>query len=347
VVDLEIAQLAGIGSGDPLPVVRADWFISTATRPPLYNIMLQLPHSAVDLEKLLKVNVNDNFQRDQLTRAGFAASGVSGQNRMLERHEAAYGAYWKSYDFLPGNAKSNLLQFPLGPEFEGNKFEEVAFSHDGGEIIFHLPNRMQGYFLINAKDRRIDEGPVNVVSDSLKTSGTPAIVTGLSCMACHKHGMIGFKDQVRDGAGVFDAAKLKVRQLYPEPPVMDGLVKEDSELFMRALDKAVGPFLKVGADKDRTIADLTNDEPIGAVARLYRLVDLDLQSVACELDIDNPELLRGMIAGNRRLQEIGLASLSRDGGKIKRADWEKARLRSTYQMAAQEIGKGTPVTRLH
>ncbi len=127
---------------------------------------------------------------------------------------------------------------------------------------------------------------------------------------------------------------------------MDERVKEDEELFMKALEKATAPFLKTGTDASKSIRDLTADEPVAAVARLYRLVDLDLAAVACELDVENPETLKGMIMGNRRLQEIGLGALAKDGGKIKRHDWEKARLRSTYQLAAQEIGKGTPVTRI-
>ena len=68
------------------------------------------------------------------------SSGVSGQNRMVERHDAQFGAYWKSYDFKPNNTKSDLAQFPLGPVFKDHPFEKLAFEHDGGELIFNLPN---------------------------------------------------------------------------------------------------------------------------------------------------------------------------------------------------------------
>ena len=113
---------------------------------------------------------------DKLVRGGFQQSGVSGQNRLVERHDAEFGAYyWKSYDFKPRRARANLTRFPLGPEFPGNPYPRQAFRHDGGEMIFGLPNGMQGYFLSDGKGRRIDEGPTDVVSDALKTSGTPAI----------------------------------------------------------------------------------------------------------------------------------------------------------------------------
>jgi serine/threonine-protein kinase len=145
-------------SGTLLPFVRADWFIATATRPPLYHDLVQIPRHARTLEHRLGVNVVENFERDRLARAGFAKSGVSGQNRLIERHEASYGAYWKSYDGKKDNPRFQLPVFPLGPAFRNHPFPDQAFEHDGGEIIFNLPNGLQGYMLVNAKDERIDVG---------------------------------------------------------------------------------------------------------------------------------------------------------------------------------------------
>ncbi len=345
-VDAEIGQLAGLGAADPLPVVRADWFVATATRPPLYHALLAIPQTAGELEARLNVDVADNLRRDRAARAGFAASGVSGQNRLLERHAGAFGAYWKSYDFLPNKPRANLLTAPLGPQFAGHPHPDAAFDHDGGEIVFALPNRLYGYMLVDGKDNRIDSGPIAVVSDSLKTAGTPDIVTGLSCIACHKHGMIGFKDQVRDGNAVFGAARQKVERLYPPAAELAAKVREDEAAFMAALEKTVGPFLRAGDDATADLRTLTADEPVAAVARAYRWVDLDLASAAYELGFDSPAELKAMVAGSRRLREIGLAPLTLDGGRVKRHDWEKARVRSVYQMAAQELGRGTPVTSL-
>ena len=124
------------------------------------------------------MDVAADFLGDQLARAGFAGSGVSSQNRLVERHPALYGAYWKSYDFSKNDGTANLFRFPLGPVFAGNPFPDQAFEHAGGEIIFNLPNGLQGYLLVDAKGKRIDAGPIEVVSDALKTSGTAAIVTG-------------------------------------------------------------------------------------------------------------------------------------------------------------------------
>lgn len=177
----------------------------------------------------------------------------------------------------------------------------------------------------------------------MKTAGTAEIVNGLSCMACHKHGMIKFTDTVREGNAVFGAARQKVALLYPPQKDLDEKVKEDAEEFMQAMSKAVGPFLKVNENKDAAIDGLTSDEPVAAVARTYRLADIDLAAAAYELDVASPAELKVIIAANKRLQSLGLGVLTAPRGRLKREDWEKAKVRSLYQIVAAELGKGTPV----
>jgi hypothetical protein len=334
----EVSQLAGTD----LPAVRADWFIATATRPPLYHTLLRLPRTATELERQLRVNVVDNFGRDQLARAAFATSGVSGQNRLIERHESAFGAYWKSYDFKSNDGPGNLFRFPLGPRFAGNDFAEQAFTHDGGEIIFNLPNGLQGYLLVNGKDERIDEGPIEVVSDGLKTSGTAKIVNGLSCLACHARGMKGeFKDTVRDGSALAGPARDKLRRLYLKPEDMQKLVQEDEDRFLAALDRATAKFLKVGPDRDKEIKDLP--EPVGPLARLYILREVGLEEAATELGLADPKVLQVAIQVNEALRRLGLGPLA-NGGTIKREVWEsRARFNSPYQEAANALERGTPM----
>jgi len=329
-------------TGSDLPALRADWFVATATRPPLYHAILDLPDTAAKLEKLLRVNAEENFRRDKLVRAGFAKSGVSSQNRLIERHEADYGAYWKSYDFKTNDGTGNLFRFPLGPAFKDNPFADQAFTHAGGELIFHLPNGLQGYLLVDGKEKRIDEGPTEVVSDTNKTSGTVAIVNGLSCMACHKHGMIrdGFKDELRDGVGVNGTARAKVQRLHPKADGFTALMKEDEDRFLAALDKTMGRFLKVGADQGKDIRDFT-DEPIGRVVRMYKR-DLELADVAAELGLPDAKRLATAVEDNDRLRQIGLAPLAH-GGTVKRDAWSSLKQRlSPFHRAALELERGAP-----
>jgi serine/threonine-protein kinase len=333
----EVYELAGT----EVPAVRADWFLATASRPPLYHTLLQVPRNAQKLEALLRVDVRANFQRNELARAGFTNSGVSRQNRLVERHEAAHGAYWKSYDFKSNDGTSSLFRFPLGPRFLGNPFTEQGFEHAGGEIIFSLPNGLQGYLLVNNQDERIDEGPTDIVRDKTETSGSVAIVNGLSCMSCHQHGPVkDFKDGVRTGHSLAGDPGEKVRELYPEAAVMAKWLEEDERRFLRALDRATGLFLKVGPDQSKDIRDFP--EVIGPPARSYLLKEVGPEEAARELGLKDPTTLQGAVRANRRLRAIGLLPLAR-GGSVKREVWESVRgLISPFQEAALALELGTP-----
>lgn len=325
-----------------VPVIRADWFIAIASRPPLYHILLQIPEHASELEHRLKVNVRKNFLDGEIARAGFNASGVSGHNRLVERHDALHGSYWKSYDFLSSVGFGNLFVFPLGPKFEGNPFQRQSFKHDGGEIIFNLPNGLQGYMLVDGKDKRIDEGPIQVVSDGKKISGTPAIVNGLSCMACHQHGMIRFEDQIRTGHILGGDPRDFLRRVYPEKKEMDQLLRKDEKRFMTALEEAMGKYLKVGKDKDLDITEFA--EPVSAIAKWYISEEMTSMEASRELGLKDAKRLEGAISANRRLQEVGLYPLSQ-GKKIKREVWEHTEFfNSPYQEAAVQLKLGVPKT---
>ncbi len=124
-----------------VPFIHVDWFLATASLPPLYHDILGLPETDRELEARLEVNVVENIRNaagKRVWRAGFSDSGVSNHNRVVERHTSRYGAYWKSYDFAGSVGTQNIFTHPL------------SFTHDGGEIIFNLPNGLQAYLLVDA-----------------------------------------------------------------------------------------------------------------------------------------------------------------------------------------------------
>ena len=327
-------------AGTPVPYVRADWFVANASRPPLYHSILDLPGQAAELERKLGVDVESDFLLGRLARAGFAESGVSGENRVVDRHPARHGAYWKSYDFRRSDGKGNIFQNPLGPTFAANPFPRQAFEHAGGEIIFNLPNGLQGYLLVDAEGRRIDVGPSDIVADSLKTAGTAEVVNALSCMSCHQDGMRRFKDTVRTGMAVAGEARARAEDLYREQAAMDSLLDKDQARFLKAVEEATGAFLKVGEDADKPIRDFP--EPIAAVARSY-LKDLGPEAVAADLGLKGPDELTSLVRSNVALRRLGLGPLI-EGGMIKRSQWDSlsGRLISTFQDAARELDLGTP-----
>lgn len=363
-LETEIQQLTE--RNEPLYMVRADWFIATALQPNLYHALLydlSLPEvnqrladksnlanpqhmTATDLEQYLGVDVIADILRgeEHAMRSGFTPSGVSGQNRLLERHKIKKykGAYWKSYDFKAANRRAILSQFPLGPVFPGNESPQLAFDHDGGEIIFNLPNGLQAYLLVDGKDNRIDAGPIEVVSDALKTSGSPAIVNGLSCMSCHKAGMIDPPaDEIREFSRVFGKQREHVERLYPKKDQFDEKVDSDGELFLRTLEEAIGKIMKSGPHKERELKDMP--EPVSEVARNYLLEELDLPAVAAELHEPNTDRLKSLIEHDDLLQNLGLGVLLRQDGKIKRAFWESTQSgTSIMQLTAYTLDYTTP-----
>ena len=160
-----------------IPSVHVDWFLATASLPPLYHDLLDLPLTDRELETRLEVDVIRNLLNApgvRVWRAGTNNSGVSNNNRVVERHKSRYGAYWKSYDFAGSVGTQNIFNHPL------------TFTHDGGEVIFNLPNGLQGYYVTNASGFRLDEAPIDIVSNP--AASDPTVRNGLSCFGCHIEG---------------------------------------------------------------------------------------------------------------------------------------------------------------
>ena len=287
------------------------------------------------------MKVEADFLNFSLKRAGFARSDVSHQNRLVDRHESSGTSYyWKSYDFRDNEGKGNLFKFPLGPVFEGNPFPNLAFEHAGGEIIFGLPNKLQAYLLVKADGTRIDDGPADIVGDDQKNAGTTQVVNGLSCMGCHKDGMRVFKDDLRVGTELGGKAREALDLLIPKQNDMDRLLQQDEAQFLAALEAAIGPFVKIGEDKDKPIRAFA--EPISSIAKLYQK-DLGPEEMTAELGLKNVDELKRLVQDNAQLRRLGLGVYLGTGAK-KRTEWDslKDKTLSTFHQAAVELGQGTP-----
>lgn len=296
-----------------LPFVRADWFTFMVTQPPLYHLLLDIPTELEQLEKRLLGHRNarlENIRTGKAVRAGFGDSGVSVNNRMIERHPASSGGYWVSYDFGTNTGPANLFDFPLGPKgtWKDGRLAVFEFDHDGGEVIFNLPNGFQAYGLFDAKGNRIDVGPTSIVHDDTMTGG--AIINGVSCISCHDRGMkpenhrqlVGL-DRIRsatsDNFRRFDEdARVQIKELYPEGKVIANLMKSDRQRFSKAMENAGIPE--------------TSDEPVRALFNRF-IADLNVASVAAELGMEQDELEQQLNADSET--RVILARLSDEGVK--------------------------------
>lgn len=133
------------GLARPAPYVRADWFVSAATQPPLYEDLLGLPRTALELKAMLKLDTERNLKEMKAYRAGMTESGVSRNNRVVERRPlTGRGEYdWESFDFQSSKGAENMFAAP------------VNLKPARGEFIFTLPSRLQGYFLAAATGTRL------------------------------------------------------------------------------------------------------------------------------------------------------------------------------------------------
>jgi mono/diheme cytochrome c family protein len=309
--DSQEARAISAATGCEVPVVRADWFVATAARPPLYHDLLQLPGSDRELERLVRVDVPTDLQEETVARAGFNGSGVSRNNRIIERHEAAFGAYWRSYDFSDNTQRQNIFDRPLGPSplTSGPSAPRgEGFQHAGGEIIFNLPNGLQGYLLVDGNGRRLDRAPVEIVSDPRRPDRT--VEPGLSCMSCHSRGLIFKADQVRahveKNAAAFSRADASaVRAIYVPEEKLRALVQEDSDRFLKALEKT-----GVAADAP---------EPVAAAALRYEDV-LDLAEAAAEVGLPAEEFTKRL--GDSPALTRVLGALQTRGGTVQRSAFQ-------------------------
>ena len=279
-----------------VPFVHVDWFLATASLPPLYHDILALPETEGELERELGIDVTRNLQSApgvRVWRAGTNNSGVSNHNRVVERHRSRYGAYWKSHDFASSVGTKNIFTHPL------------SFERDGGEVIFNLPNGLQAYYISDAQGNRIDVAPTEIVSNP--AASDPAVRNGLSCIGCHTEGMKEFEDGVRSVVEQtvnpgFD--RDHVLRLYVTKAEMDPLVSEDTQRYRVALEQTGGVFGGI--------------EP---VHRFYEAFQgaLTAEGAAAAVGMESKTFL-DRIGKESSLQNLGLTGLL-SGGNVKRDVW--------------------------
>ena len=300
-----------------VPFVHVDWFLANASLPPLYHNILDLPETDQALEARLEVNVVENIRNaagKRVWRAGFSDSGVSNHNRVVERHTSRYGAYWKSYDFAGSVGKQDIFTHPL------------SFEHDGGEIIFNLPNGLQAYYLADAGGRRLDEAPIQIVSNL--AASDPTVRNGLSCIGCHTEGMKTFEDQVR---GVVEKNpnppfnKDRALRLYVEQETMDVLVDEDTDRYRQALEAAGSVFGGI--------------EPVQRFHEAFWR-SLDAPAAAASVGLETETLLQ-KIRQNVGLKNLGLLVL--ETGTMKRDTWTEQFSEVIFALDFPEKSAGQPV----
>jgi hypothetical protein len=314
-------------TGSELPVVRGDWFIVTAARPPFYYDFLQLPSTEKGLERLLQIEAGTDIQEDRVGRSGFTGSGVARHNRLLERHDSAFGAYWRSYDFRDNVGRQNLFENPLGPAGTGR-----GFLHAGGEMVYHLPNGLHGYFVSDDAGRRIERAPIEIVSDPKRPD--KIVEVGVSCFSCHAKGYLPKDDmiraQVQRNPNAFTAEeRAHLLAIYPPAAKLKGLLDEDNVRYRKAVE-TLG--LKVDAD-----------DPIEGVFQRYEGV-IDAVTAAGELGVPVEEMAKkiGEVESLRRTLGGLLVGQKTGRGVVPRVLWEEQYVSLARELTGKAIQREDP-----
>jgi hypothetical protein len=212
------ADDAKADTGTAVPLLFSNALVAAVARAPLYYALLDIPANA------------DDFLRDQLgidvasgetARAGFSAEAQGGDTNFLAQRfglQVRSGVAWQISEF------GGLFDDPLG-NADGER-----------EIVFSLPNGLQGHVLADA-DGRVRSSS-HVLIDALESDGTAHIAT--SFFRSRARG-VQLEDEVRDfvrqNPRNFTAAeRTAIRAAFPRQGALQQLLDADRAIFSRALE---------------------------------------------------------------------------------------------------------------
>ena len=205
-------------------------------------------------------------------------SGVSYENRILDRLESIYGVYWKSYDFTADEEYNNIFNY------------KDNLRHFGNEMIFSLPNGLHAYLITNRKGERLKVAPYAIVKhpydpnivinpskpkwipnpngdrDILNPENNGNIINGISCMKCHSNGIISFRDETE--------GKLKTSN----EPELTGLIERDNDRYRSQLK-----LLSVGSNSH------SMDSIISIYDRFSKDIDITVPAAPMAFSKSNPQ----------------------------------------------------------
>ena len=290
-------------------ILRADWWmVNTATqegRTVGYYGMLGLKDQK-DFEKLVRF---DKIQASRLEqRRTVIFSGITLQPRRIERTATVLGGLWRTSDSANAVAKHNPLAF-LDDDLEFDATEQFA----------PLPNGMPAWWLGDAKGKRQDKAPDNVVGGDRTGHGNDTrLHINLSCIRCH---------MLRAGeAGIKNIDDVKVKTLRAD----DYQKLRD---LRRQYLRDIGPSMEADrkgyelAIKTAT-GGMPSKEYAAAYAEFYSRYEdarIDLARAAADLGTTE-EKLKAALIRQERYVKTGLhpvLSVLAGGGEIPVRQWEE------------------------
>jgi hypothetical protein len=288
--------------------VELSQLVYTLSRADVYNAIMALPVYGTELETELGVIKGDAQQPYQFMAV---AQAITIDARLAFRAKTTTGGfYWKTFDIFTGDGQpfvfwehpvpkyvgsagatardlslvGSLVQ-PVGSAPAGcspapNSPFTLCTSYTGtdgvqqqaSEIIWDLPNGLQGYAIYGGlNQRRVDAFSFivrdprrtrNLTDAQLETPGPSRgdirLFVGGSCMGCHSDGMNRASNDLRDrlDQGVMEAAwtsdqsvVAQVKQLYPPSSELHPTIEKDRVRFFDAMAEIRNGMI-LGDDKN-------------------------------------------------------------------------------------------------
>lgn len=182
-------------TGSEFPVYRTDWFCNYALQTPAYERFQGNPKDFADFLKLGGVKA-DAFDRTAVALRGAALrSEVTFRNRIIERiptdRRYGDGYFYNTLDYFTSIGKNDVISNLLNRK------------RDAGEMIWSLPNGLQGYGLVafDAEkniEKQIGFADANKAAlDNRTKRQIKTVISGMSCVHCHAKGAIPVADETR------------------------------------------------------------------------------------------------------------------------------------------------------
>ena len=235
------------------PYVFASDFFTTTTqadaltvRNNLYYNLVEQPLELADFFASIGVNVQQEFDDENVVVSGFSASQIALQKtRSVQALESDDGFVVTTYDSALSSQDSHFLNpFPLEAALaKGSKRSNKVFKFNAQEHIYTLPNGMMGFRLNGASGAAEVLAPNDVVINLNATAEglDPTIFIG-SCANCHStlNPMLQFTDQLANhilNQGAFDAQEKELADVFFNQTVMEGRLRRVTSEYQDSLNK--------------------------------------------------------------------------------------------------------------
>lgn len=322
-IDHDTAAALRLTAGNA--ILRADWFINRVSDTNISNSYYDLLFASVaierkegdqlvtvkgqppadlgELHRLLHVDVEaaSKFGSDRGVLVPSGTSEVAYHNRILWRVPISSGYYWQTFDVKEAVGKKNFVEFRFPEEW------------DGSEIIYSLPNGLQGYLLASGDGKRVEKGPADLVRDTITplSKHSPEVRTWQSCVACHTAGLRPASDNLSEslqkGLELYEKTKnnaVRTRLFY----------RGDQELYFEDDQKKYAVAVKRACGVEPEEASRNY---ITAVTRYRDLVTVDQAALEC--GVSREQLKAAMSFSTKGL----IGQMATQERPIDRTTWDK------------------------